>query len=368
MKEVKYQDFSLKLHNQALAGNKRIPLNATLELTYRCNNKCIHCYCSLSEHDRGAAEGELSRNEIEKLFDELEGMGCLWLLITGGEPLLRPDFREIYLSAKKHGFIVTVFTNGILINDEIADLFLEFHPFAVELTMYGATKETYEKITRVKGSYVRYREGLQRLLKRKVRVKLKAMAMTMNRHEMHGMNEIADELGCHFRFDPLLHKRIDAGTYSDPERYRLSPDEVVMLDTEFPERMQAYKEFCQGTVTEGKESDTVIDCGAGSSTLHVMPDATVLPCAMLLNKGISLRKKALKEIWDSDFLCVVREKKKFCLKCDSCALQSFCEQCAGWSFVEHGRIDCEAQYLCNIAHKRAESFSFLKGWQRERYP
>ena len=125
MKVVEYQDFSLKLHNKAVTAEKRIPINATIDVTHRCNNRCVHCYCSLPVNDEKAISEELSTEEIEKLFDELRDMGCLWLLITGGEPLLRPDFRDIYLSAKRHGFIITVFTNGTLIDEGIADFFAQ---------------------------------------------------------------------------------------------------------------------------------------------------------------------------------------------------------------------------------------------------
>ncbi|MEE9523617.1 MAG: radical SAM protein, partial [Thermodesulfovibrionales bacterium] len=120
MKEVKYQDVSSRIHHKAVTGNKRVPVNATLELTYRCNNRCVHCYCNLPTGDKIARESELSLEEIEKIFDELKEMGCLWLLITGGEPLLRDDFSQVYLAAKSRGFLVTVFTNGILVDDEVA--------------------------------------------------------------------------------------------------------------------------------------------------------------------------------------------------------------------------------------------------------
>ena len=117
MNTLSYADFSSKVH--AKSSNKRIPLDATLELTYRCNNKCVHCYCNLPENDEHAMQDELTTEEIKKLLDDLASMGSIWLLITGGEPLLRPDFEEIYLHAKKKGFLITLFSNGTLINENI---------------------------------------------------------------------------------------------------------------------------------------------------------------------------------------------------------------------------------------------------------
>ena len=359
MREVDYQDFSLKLHNKASGEKNRIPVNATLELTYRCTNRCVHCFCNLPAGDGEAEKNELTIDEIEGLFDDLQRMGCLWLLITGGDPLVRKDFRDIYLSAKRHGFITSVFTNGVIIDDAIADLFHKYPPFTVEITMYGATAGTYEEVTRVSGSYERYRQGLMRLVDRGVKLKLKTMALTINRHEMHELERIAGELNCHFRFDPLLHKRIDENDYSDPVRYRISPEDVVRLDMEFPERMEAHEEFCERMVGEPVRSDKLITCGAGRSSLHIMPDGTVLPCSMLINRGFSLRLHPLDEIWFSLIPTVLAERRDFHIICEDCGLRNLCGQCPGWSYIEHGRVDLEVPYLCRIAHKRAESFPFL---------
>lgn len=364
MREVGYQDFSLRLHGKADSGGKRVPINAAIELTHRCNNDCIHCYCSLPAGDSGAIRGELTLREIEKLFDDLQELGCLWLLITGGEPLLRPDFKEIYLSAKRHGFIVSLFTNGTLVTDEIADLLQKYPPFDVEITMYGATAETYEKVTRVPGSYRPYWEGVQRLLKRKVKLKLKTVALTINQHEMRQLNDIARGLGCEFRFDPVLNKRIDARTRTRPEEYRITPEDVVRLDLEFPERMKEHEEFCEKLVGEPDASRKVITCSAGRSTLHILPDGTVLPCQMLITMGWSIRERPLREIWEREFQKILDLERKFDLDCDRCGLQNLCGQCAGWSYVEYGRTDAQVQYLCDIARKREQSFPFLKGDDR----
>lgn len=359
MKEVSYQDFSLKLHNKADTGEKRVPINATIELTHRCNNNCVHCYCSLPAGDSEAIRKELTLQEIEKLFDNLQEMGCLWLLITGGEPLLRPDFMQIYLSAKRHGFIISLFTNGVLVTEEIADFLQKYPPFTVEITMYGATPETYEKVTRVPGSYTPYWEGVQRLLKRKIKLKLKTMALTINQHEMRQLNDIARGLGCEFRFDPMLNKRIDKQRHSRPEEYRITPEDVVRLDLDFPERMKEHEEFCKRMVGGSVASRKVITCGVGRSTLHILPDGTVLPCQMLTTMGRSLRDASLREIWERDFQKVLDLERDYDLDCDKCTLQNLCGQCAGWSLVEYGRMDEEVKYLCDIAKKREEKFSFL---------
>lgn len=359
MREIEYQDFSLKVHRKAEEWGERIPVNATLELTYRCENRCVHCYCNLPVNDKTAITSELTFHEIEELLGRLRDMGTLWLLVTGGDPLVRKDFKDVYLLAKKNGFLVSLFTNGLLIDEEIADFIASYPPFVVEITMYGATEETYEKVTRLKGSYKRYWKGLNLLLERGVKLKLKTMALSINKHEIGEMAKIAKDLGCHFRFDPMLHKRIDKLRTSDPVSYRLSPAEIVKLDKAFPERMADFEEFCDRMTGEPVPTDRLITCGAGRSSLHIMPDGTVLPCSMLLQFGWSVRQYPIEDIWRQKIKRVLDKKREFDIKCSKCKLQNLCGQCPGWSYVEYGDLRREVKYLCEVARARAEGFPFL---------
>ena len=135
--------------------------------------------------------------------------GCLWLLYTGGETFLRPDFLDIYTYAKKKGFLITLFTNGTLITPEIADYLAEWRPFSIEVTIYGRTRETYERVTGVAGSYERCLRGIRLLAEQRLPLKLKTMAFSVNRHELDAMKQFAGALGAEFRFDAMLNPRID---------------------------------------------------------------------------------------------------------------------------------------------------------------
>ena len=138
--KVSYIQFADRL-NRGLF-NERLPISGSIELTFRCNLRCVHCYCNLPQNDRQAIETELETDEVYRLLDQIAEAGCLWLLITGGEPFLRDDFLDIYTYAKKKGFITTLFTNGTLLNKDLADALVEWPPFLVEITLYGATRET----------------------------------------------------------------------------------------------------------------------------------------------------------------------------------------------------------------------------------
>lgn len=359
MREINYQKFSERLHGKVGSEAKRIPANVTLELTYRCNNSCVHCYCNLPHDDKTSRDRELSTKEIISLLKQLKELGSLWLLLSGGEVLLRPDFKEIYMAAKQNGFLISIFTNATLVEQSIIELFVKYPPFVVEVTMYGATRNTYEKVTRLPESYDLYRQGLQLLLDAGVSVKLKTMALTANQHEIKAMEKEAKQLGCHFRFDPLVHKRIDNHTNSFPDKCRLSAREVAELEMQFPGRMEEHREYCERTAGVTIPAKYLLSCGAGKFSMHITPDGHVAPCSMLLNLGISLKDKDISDIWNQDFAVYRKEKKSFSLTCDHCTIQSLCSQCPGWSLIERGAFESKVDYLCEIAKSRARSFPFI---------
>ena len=356
MNTVSYADFSSKVH--ANTSRKRIPLDAGIDLTYRCNNKCVHCYCNLPDNDETGKKKELTTEEVKKLFDGFASLGTLWLLITGGEPLLREDFEEIYLYAKKKGFLITFFTNGTLVNEKTVELLSKYPPFVVEISLYGATKETYEKVTRVKGSYDRCMEGIQKILGAGIKLKLKAMALTINQHEIEAMDRLARDLGCEFRFDPMLNKRIDNNDFSDPVKYRIAPEDVVRLDRAFPKRMEEWKQFCDKFVGEPIKDDRLYKCGAGLGMVHSDPYGIVKGC-MMNKDGFSILEHDLKWIWDEGIRSTITLKKDFSLPCDDCHLANLCGQCAAWAVLENGDVRKEVDYLCKIAKIRGKDFGFI---------
>ncbi len=151
MDQLSYGAFSADLH-QKQAG-QRMPMQVSIEVTRRCPLECQHCYNNLPMGDQDARSREMTTEEHFRMLDELVEMGCFWLCYTGGEIFARKDFLEIYTYAKKKGFLITLFTNGTLINEKIADYLAEWPPFAIEITLYGRTKETYEELTQIPGSY-----------------------------------------------------------------------------------------------------------------------------------------------------------------------------------------------------------------------
>jgi radical SAM protein with 4Fe4S-binding SPASM domain len=334
-------------------NDRRIPIQGSLELTFRCNLRCVHCYCNLPPHDQDAVHKELRTDEILSILDQAAEAGCLWLLFTGGEPLLRKDFNEIYTYAKKKGFIITLFTNGTRVTREIADFLKVWPPHSVEITLYGATRETYEQITRVPGSYRRCLRGIDLLFENGIPLSLKTMAITLNKGELAQMKTFAEERGMKFRFDPMLNPRLD-GTKGSCQ-FRLPPEEVVRLDLEYEERSDEWKEFCKKFIPSFS-SEYLFSCGAGINTFHIDPYGKMSPCQMARFRSHDLRKAAFAEVWKDHIPATLKLKPQGDYPCGRCELISLCGQCPGWAWLENGDPEVPVNYLCQIAHLRAEAF------------
>jgi MoaA/NifB/PqqE/SkfB family radical SAM enzyme len=191
METLSYSDFSLHLHRRM--ETQRVPIVGTIEVTWRCPIRCVHCYNNLPIGDQEARLNELTYQEHCRILDEITEAGCLWLLYTGGEIFARKDFLDIYTYAKKKGLLITLFTNGTLITPEIADYLAEWRPFSIEITLYGRSKETYERITGIPGSFERCMQGIRLLIDRGLPLKLKTMALTVNKDEVWEIKRFAEE-------------------------------------------------------------------------------------------------------------------------------------------------------------------------------
>jgi radical SAM protein with 4Fe4S-binding SPASM domain len=346
-----YGDFSKRLHDKAVG--QRIPLAGSIEVTDRCNLRCVHCYINLPAADRQAQERELTCRELCGLLDQIVDEGCLWLLLTGGEPLIRSDFLHIYTYAKRKGLLITLFTNGSLVTPRIADHLAEWRPFAVEITLYGHTQETYEEVTGVPGSYGRCMRGIELLLERELPLKLKSMIMTLNRHEVWDMRAFAQGLGVDFRFDPVLNVRLDGDRR--PAELRISPEEAVALDLADEQRVKEWREFCDKFWGPPPQPEHLYQCGAGVGTFHIDPYGQLSACLMSRVPSYDLRQGAFHEGWH-DFMPQVRAQKwSRETPCRNCELLALCGQCPGWAQMEHGDQEAPVEYLCQIAHLRVQA-------------
>jgi radical SAM protein with 4Fe4S-binding SPASM domain len=354
-----YGEFSLEFHRRIRSG-QRIPLQGTLELTRRCNLDCAHCYTNLLLADQDARGAELTVDEYARILDEVAAAGCLWLLVTGGEIFARPDALEIYTLAKRRGFLITLFTNGTLIDDQIAAYLAEWRPFKVEITIYGATAATHEAITGEPGSFARCLAGARRLLDRGVPLSLKTIVMTGNHHEIAGMQQIAADMGLGFRFDGMINPRIDG--VPGPTALRLEPREIVALDLADPARMKDWQRFCGEFVRPSQSPERAPEmycCGAGVSSFAIGPSGALSLCGFSTSAPFDLRSGSFLDGWNG----LVRAERSRLFtrttKCTLCRIKPLCGLCPALACLETGDAETPVDFLCHVAHLRAAAF----GWE-----
>ena len=359
MDTTTYGDFSQTVHRHYLG--QRAPMDVSIEVTRRCPLECLHCFNNLPMGDLPARNRELSKEEHMRLLDDLADLGTLWLLYSGGEIFARKDFLEIYTYAKKKGFLITLFTNGTLINDKIADYLAEWPPFSIEITLYGRTKETYEALTGIPGSYERCLRGIENLRQRKLPLKLKTVATTINKHEVFSMKRYAeDDLGLEFKFDGLMNPRIDCS--QSPLAVRLSPEEVVAIDLHPAKNRAEYRRLIEHDLSrpptlEGRES--LYFCGGGMNSFAINPYGEMSICVLSQQETYNIREGGAKQGWDQ-FLGQIRLQKKRLrpTKCVTCKIQSVCSMCPANGELENGDPESPVEFLCEVAHLRAMGLGF----------
>jgi MoaA/NifB/PqqE/SkfB family radical SAM enzyme len=345
-------EFSARLRKQ------RNPLGGGMEITHRCNLRCVHCYCRKDADDKEARDAELSYDEICGIVDQIVQEGCLYFQLTGGEPLLRRDFIDIYDYCRDKGLLVILFTNGTLITRRVADHLARRPPLLVEVSLYGATKEVYESVTGVPGSYEKCLNGVKLLVDRGIKLVLKSPMMTLNVAELDALKQLAANLGVDFYFDVQLHPRLNGmdDPYG-PYQYRLPLDEMLRLELSEEERLVCWKAYLDRLAGMPRPK-TLYKCGAGLHSFFIDVAGNLLMCVEARWPSYNLLQGSFREGW-YDFLADVRSwfepADSGCAHCDIFLL---CSQCPGRSQLEYGP-DVQSRrvgWICDLARMREEAF------------
>ena len=343
IEQVQYGDFSLDLHRKT--GNKHIPIKGQIELTFRCNLRCVHCYVA----DEPTKE-ELTFQEITKLLDQIHQEGCLWLSFTGGEALMKDDFLDIYSYAKRKGFIITILTNGTLMTPEIADYLTKEPPFSIDLTLNGVTQETYEKISQVPGSFRKAMEAIRLILGKKLPLKIKTKATRLNYHELDKIKQYVEALGLGFNLNPMLYPRLNGSLKPCP--FRLSPEQIISLDRFYPDDAECQED-------ELKEanflpSDNLFRCAAGISSFHISPYGELIFCTFMRKPNFNLRKGSFKQGFYTLYPKIRSAKYRTNSRCKDCKIFDLCSQCPALAKLENDDREKPVEYFCQLAHKAAQ--------------
>jgi radical SAM protein with 4Fe4S-binding SPASM domain len=331
----------------------KVPLQGHIDVTYRCNLRCIHCYVGDERQCAGHIAKELSTGEAREILNDAAHMGCLFLLISGGEPLCRPDFEEIYRSAKELGMVVTVYTNATLIEDRHVKLFRELPPRLVEISIYGATEETYEGVTGVPGSFDACMAGVERLHAGGVRVGLKTVMLQQNVGELTGIEGLAKRYDLPFRMDPIIVPELNGN--KAPLLQRIEPETAAATEFSDERRAQLYLEHFRNSITvRGRK--TLYQCNAGLVAFHVDPTGIVRPCFMERKIAYSAIEIGFKEAWRAVREVFSQMAVDFSSPgiCEGCSERPLCGYCPGMFHLENGSYGRPPSYVCRIAALRKE--------------
>ncbi len=327
---------------------ERIPLHGSIAMTHRCHLRCIHCYLG-DERYTVSDGGELPTGFWLSLLDELAGEGCLTLLITGGEPLLRTDFGIVYERAIRLGMLVTVFTNGTLVENRVAALFSELPPRLVEISLYGSSAEVYERVTGVPGSFARCLRGVDALSSRGVVVGLKAMILRDNQHEIPSMRRMARERGLDFRLDPTVTPCLSGD--GGPLAHRISPCDaaaIEMQDESLAEKTAEY--YDRRRHLPGEER--LFSCLAGVTGFHVNPRGALLPCLIVSSHSYDLRSGSFRDGWRGAMARFRDQGIEPGYECHQCERRFVCGICPALSQLETGSPHRRSEYNCRLGEAR----------------
>ena len=277
---------SEEFEKQALSfsSDDRYPWAGQWELTCRCNLKCLMCYTDPFNTPERIRQ-ELTTSEIFRILDELQEAGCVELTFTGGEALSRPDFMAIYERAHKLGFLITIFTNGTLINEEIAERWAQARPVSVEISLHGISRGVFDRVTQISGSLERCLKGIQFLRARQIPVVLKTVGLTANQEEILAVKQYAESLGEGVTWKFGQYLRDDLEQSGAPFQYQVSEEELQDLEKQDG---QLWKAKCEEI--EKSESMTKPSCGGGKMKFHIDAYGRLQLCSNNRRVSFDLRK------------------------------------------------------------------------------
>jgi radical SAM protein with 4Fe4S-binding SPASM domain len=320
----------------------RIPLSVQVDLTYRCNERCVHCY--LDHHDHG----EMKTGEILELLDQMADAGVFYLTISGGEIMMRRDFFAILEHARKKTFCIKLKTNGILIREKEAERIKALGVQSVQVSIYSHRPEVHDAITKLPGSLADSIEAIRRLRAQGIHVIMANVLMVKNAEDYAAVRALAAELGAQFIMDPTVTPMMDG----DRGILSLNVDEGALREVFRDEAIVGnVEEFCAPPRGVDDEALDMLPCSAGHTACYVSPYGDVYPCVQFPLPTGNVRQTKFLDIWrDSPQFQEVRSITVRDLpSCSACTHGATCSRCPGLAYMEGNMRgpssqDCEKSY------------------------
>lgn len=337
-------------------GEIRAPFTAGFELTAKCNLDCIHCYAKPArEHT------DFTMSEFKQIFDTLVDYGLMDCYFTGGEIFARHDFEELYKYAKKKGVLVSLLSNITLLNDKHIELFKEYPPEVISTSMYGYSKETYEAVTGVEGSYDRFMKSLNLLKENDINFEIKFVAMKQNIGDLYKVRELGKQLGVQMIVSLDIHPMNNGS--KEPMEFRVSPEKAFEFDVKDEGRSQFWKKVAQELISgevgmipkrtaERFAKGYLYPCSIGNQHVFITSDYKMQGCVRASYWQYDLKKGSFDEGWKQLQYELIDKKASLNYKCRTCDKIRFCEHCVAnfkLMFDDEEHVD---SFLCRVAELR----------------
>jgi AdoMet-dependent heme synthase len=332
------------------AMDQRVPLSVQIDLTYRCNERCVHCYLDHDDH------GELTTVEVKSVLDQLAAAGTLFLIFSGGELLLRKDLFELLGYARELGFDVKLKTNAILLGEREADRIRDLGIRQLQISIYSHRPEVHDAITKVPGSLARSLAAIRFLRARGLKVLIANVLMRQNAGDYPHVRALAAELGVECTIDPTITPKMDGDTsilnlrISEPQLLRVYMDKSLIGDPALEPPPPTDEEMLDAR-----------PCSAGHTACYISPYGDVFPCVQFPLPTGNLRQQRFSDVWhESPQMNEVREIRMRDLPtCSTCSFMTTCTRCPGLAYME-GNMKGPSSADCEKSQVRAAGLAVGK--------
>lgn len=346
------------------AKRTRTPANGSIELLPLCNMNCDMCYVRLSREEMESKGRLRTADEWLEIGRQMKEAGVLFLLLTGGEPFLYPEFRRLYLGLRNMGMIITINTNGTLIDEDLAGFFGKYKPRRVNITLYGTDEETYANLCHYPGGFEKTLQGIRLLRKYGVDVKVGGSLARANREDLDRLLDIGEELEIPVRVDTYMMPATRERDLPYNMQSRLDPEEAARARVHALKREMGAEIFSQYARQSAERAENPepaeekpghMACMAGQCSFTINWQGEMRPCVILSKPAVSVFDMGFEAAWRY----IAEETGKILLsaKCSTCHMRHLCRTCAAAALLETGSYEGVPDYLCRYA---GESLRILR--------
>lgn len=347
------------------ADEKRMPISATWELLPLCNMNCDMCYVRLSREEMETQGCLRTADEWLEIARQMKNSGTLFVLLTGGEPLMYPEFKKLYLALQEMGMIVSINTNGTLLNSEWAEFFGKHKPQRINITLYGGSEETYKRLCHYPEGYEKTVRAIQLLKENKVDVKINYSVTSENEHETEAIITLAKELNIPIIIDTYMIPIKRERKKEFDMQSRLSPNEAAEIRIKcwkLRMGMEGFEEYAKKIVGESEKTEkgvlkhsNSVFCHAGKSSFTITWSGKMQPCLTLEKIRADVFEVGFETAWN--YIVRETEKIKINFKCVTCSYRPVCRTCAACAIAETGEYMGIPDYMCEYAKKSFDLIS-----------